>query len=180
MMTRQTFLRTVAGGISASVLATAATDKGRAKTVKLAQFDEAGVRKGVEVVEKISKTDEEWQKQLSPEQFEVTRRKGTERAFTGKYARITTRGRPLPLHLLQYRAFRFKDQIRIGYRLAEFLPANRQRKRERHIGFDFRNGSNRSRVRALRGPPRARVYRWPPSNGIALLYELSLAEVCAA
>lgn len=34
---------------------------------------------------KISKTDEEWRAELTPEQFEVTRRHGTERAFTGKY-----------------------------------------------------------------------------------------------
>lgn len=37
------------------------------------------------MVEKVTKTDAEWQQQLSPEQFEVTRKKGTERAFTGKY-----------------------------------------------------------------------------------------------
>jgi peptide-methionine (R)-S-oxide reductase len=35
--------------------------------------------------EKIQKTDQEWQKQLSPAQYEVTRKKGTERAFTGEY-----------------------------------------------------------------------------------------------
>jgi peptide-methionine (R)-S-oxide reductase len=34
---------------------------------------------------KIEKTDAEWQKELSPEEFEVTRHKGTERAFTGRY-----------------------------------------------------------------------------------------------
>ena len=33
----------------------------------------------------INKTDEEWKTQLSDEQFQVCRKKGTERAFTGQY-----------------------------------------------------------------------------------------------
>ena len=37
------------------------------------------------MVEKIRKTDDEWKSQLTPEQYRVTRRKGTERAFTGAY-----------------------------------------------------------------------------------------------
>ena len=34
--------------------------------------------------DKITKTDEEWRKQLTPEQYQVCRKKGTEGAFTGK------------------------------------------------------------------------------------------------
>jgi len=37
------------------------------------------------MADKVTKTDEEWRDQLTPEQYEVCRRKGTERAFTGVY-----------------------------------------------------------------------------------------------
>jgi len=37
------------------------------------------------MAEKIKKSDAEWQSQLADEQYHVTRQRGTERAFTGKY-----------------------------------------------------------------------------------------------
>jgi len=38
-----------------------------------------------QAIEKIEKTDEEWRRELTPEQYEVLRRQGTEAPFTGEY-----------------------------------------------------------------------------------------------
>ncbi len=37
------------------------------------------------MAEKIRKTEEEWRRELTPEQYKITREHGTERAFTGEY-----------------------------------------------------------------------------------------------
>ena len=41
---------------------------------------------------KVTKSDDEWRAQLSPDVFEITRKAGTERAFTGAYCDTKTPG----------------------------------------------------------------------------------------
>jgi peptide-methionine (R)-S-oxide reductase len=42
--------------------------------------------------DKVTKTDEDWKKTLTPEQYQVLRKKGTERAFTGAFWNTKDKG----------------------------------------------------------------------------------------
>jgi peptide-methionine (R)-S-oxide reductase len=65
---------------------------GTGPEVLLAVFSDDGTRTADIRVRKISKSDQEWRKQLAPAEFAVTRQRGTEPPFTGRYAKHTAKG----------------------------------------------------------------------------------------
>jgi peptide-methionine (R)-S-oxide reductase len=70
----------------------AAASKSSGGKITIIDFTPSGERKGPISVDKIVKTDQEWRSQLTTEQFEVARKKGTERPFTGKYYKNHEKG----------------------------------------------------------------------------------------
>jgi len=60
-------------------------DSGLGAIVQLVIFSDNGNRRQLVDLRKIVKSDAEWQNELAPDEFAVTRKKGTERAFTGRY-----------------------------------------------------------------------------------------------
>jgi peptide-methionine (R)-S-oxide reductase len=60
--------------------------------VTLVEFDDSGVRKGTVTVQRVVKTAAEWKRQLTPQQYAVTRRATTEFAFSGEYYNLHERG----------------------------------------------------------------------------------------
>jgi peptide-methionine (R)-S-oxide reductase len=58
---------------------------GTGEAVDVVDIADSGESRGVLHTQKVVKSDEAWRAELAPDEFAVTRKKGTERAFTGRY-----------------------------------------------------------------------------------------------
>jgi peptide-methionine (R)-S-oxide reductase len=96
---RRLFLTRVASVLTGSIVASprarrASTIQTPARSIDvvIVRFSDAGVRQDTVRVPKVAKSDDEWQRQLSPLAFEITRRAGTEPPFSGAYWNLHEKG----------------------------------------------------------------------------------------
>ena len=120
----------------------------------------------------VTKSDEEWRAQLSPEQYEVLRRAATERPWSGKYVHNHDDG--------TYRCagcgavlFDSATKFESGSGWPSFYEPAVAEAVETDRGSEPGHGPHRGAVPALRRPPRSRLRRWAAADRAALLHELA-------
>ena len=89
-MTRRTFITAAMGMLVFPWRRVEAREAGMKKDQRIMIYDYR-TDKVVEM-DRVVKTEEEWRKQLTAEDFRITRKKGTEPAFTGRYASSKDKG----------------------------------------------------------------------------------------
>jgi len=98
MTNRRSFLKTSFSFLSGAAIMSllnrtdAEATSASAQTVEIVEFKDNGEKIGAKRVPMVVKTEAEWRAQLTPEQFNVTRQAGTERAFTGQYWDLHAKG----------------------------------------------------------------------------------------
>ena len=123
----------------------------------------------------LQKSDEEWKAELTPEQYNVLRKKGTEARFTEIYNdpkdgiyRCSACNTPL---------FDAKTKYNSGSGLASLLRHRLTRECGSSRRQIFRNGAKRSALWKVRWSPRTRIRRRPQTYWLALLHQFRLPRL---
>src|SRR5271169_1002739 len=76
------------GGIYALASRKGTTPEAPGEDVNIVQFDDTGKRLGLVRMKRVVRSDSEWRKMLTSEQYYVTRRENTDTPFTGTYYKL--------------------------------------------------------------------------------------------
>ena len=162
----------------ARVRAGAPTPRSAGGKVEIEKFAASGDTQGVVEVTRVVKSDEQWRAQLSPLSFEVTRRAGTERAFSGEYAATHASGIYRCI-CCETALFDSRTKFASGTGWPSFYqPISKLNVRESgdHTLWD---AASRRLVHALRRAPRPRFRRRTATDRASLLHELRGIEIRA-
>ena len=149
---------------------------GDPELVKIVEFTDDGRRTGVVRVPKVVKTESEWKKQLSPASFEITRKEGTERPFSGSLLDVHDKGvfRCICCDTALYdSATKYESGTGWPSFWQPIAPENIVEKADTSSWHD----PHRRLLPPLRRAPRACVRRRSQAHGAALLHELGRAAV---
>ena len=164
MLRRRAFLGVSVSAIAGAVLWSlrkprlieAAMPKGDPGEVTIVQFSDSGQRLQKVRVPKVVKSDDEWRKQLSPGEFDITRHADTEIAFSGKYWNLHDKG--------LYRCiccdnalFSSATKFESGTGWPSFWQPIAAGKCAHHQGYEFRHGPGRGGLHRVRCASGARL-----------------------
>ena len=124
----------------------------------------------------VTKSDDEWKQQLTPEQFHVARQRGTERPFSSP---LNREKRPGLFKCVCCGASLFSSSTKFDSGTAQLPGARRQRRGDKTRGALVADAPDRGPLRIVRCASRPRLSRWPPTDGSTLLPKRLRVELCA-
>ena len=124
---------------------------------------------------KVEKTDEEWRRELTPEQYHVLREKGTERPWSGEYNDVKENG-VFKCAACGAELFRSDEKFESGSGWPSFYAPADEEAVETEEDPESVHAADRGRMRRVQLAPGPRLRRRAAADRAAVLHQLGGAE----
>ena len=128
------------------------------------------------MTEKVRKSEAEWRKILTPQQYHVTRQKGTEPPGTGEYEDMEDPGIYVCVCCGQP-LFSSETKFHSGSGWPSFYAPVDERKSRNRPRHQPRDDARGSALQPMRRAPRPRLSRRPAPDGPALLHQFGFTQI---